>query len=118
MEQQVAQEVVELTPESSETLEAVDAEIQADTEEALKESGRERLLAGQISVEVVKAVGSEPARATFTLLSNVAREAFHELILPWLKKKYDKISTYQSSPSEATKTAVPFDSLEALTAEH
>lgn len=88
----MSREVLELAPIPPHSVESLQAEIQSDIEEMLRENGKEDLLkSGQISVDVAEnmPLDSEVIRVTLTLLSGVALETFKQVILPWLKRKYE-----------------------------
>lgn len=88
----MSREVLELAPIPPHTVESLHAEIQSNIEEMLRENGKEDLLtSGQISVDVAENIpmDAEVIHVTLTLLSGVALETFRQVILPWLKRKYE-----------------------------
>ncbi len=85
-------EVLEIAPIPPKSVAALKAEIQSNIEELLRENGKEELSkSGQISVDVAETmpIDAEVIHVTLTLASGVALEIFKQLILPWLKKKYE-----------------------------
>src|SRR6266853_1123968 len=88
----MTKEVLEIAPIPPKSVTALQSEIQSNIEELLRENGKEDLLkSGQISVDVAEnmPIDAEVIHVTLTLLSGVALEAFKQVILPWLKRKYE-----------------------------
>jgi hypothetical protein len=83
---------IELTiaPIPPDTIARVKIEIIPCIQEALRESGQERLLeSGELKVTVERGVPIDlVATAIVTLLSNVALETFKTIVLPQLKKRF------------------------------
>lgn len=88
----MTKEVLEIAPIQPKTVVAVQAEIRSKIEEILRENGKEDLLKnGEISVDVAENMPLDAGviSVTLTLLSQVALETFKQVILPWLKRKYE-----------------------------
>ena len=87
----MSREVIELVPIPPDTVESVQAEVESAITEALKKNGKESLLNdGDISVDVEETFPTADAvHVAFTLLSGIALETFKQIILPWLKTRYE-----------------------------
>jgi len=88
----MTKEVLEVVPIPPKTVASVKAEIQSHIEELIRENGQGDLLeSGQISVDVAETmpINAEVLHVTLTLASGVALEVFKQVILPWLKRKYE-----------------------------
>jgi hypothetical protein len=85
-----APEHIELTivPIPPDTVASVKAELEQKVEAALREAGRESLLAdGQIQIEIEQTFPTDQVIIVgVTLLSGVALETIKEVALPYLKK--------------------------------
>jgi len=83
-------EHIELTivPIPPDTLASVKAELEQNIEAALRDAGRESLLAeGQIQIEIEQTFPTDQVIVVgITLLSGMALETFKAIVLPHLKK--------------------------------
>jgi hypothetical protein len=91
MSDEVNHEVVELVPIPPKTVESVQREVEKYIEDGLREQGKLELLTEQkISISVEETFRTaEAVHLLFTLTGGIALETFRQVILPWLKKKYE-----------------------------
>lgn len=115
MADQVVRERVELALASSEGVESFQGEIRAYIEEALKTHRLEKLLYdGQMAIEVEASPSHRgSAQVLITLLSRTASDAFKEIVLPSLMKRYKTVNEPESAFQEVSKS--PSESFRATT---
>jgi hypothetical protein len=91
MSEDFTTEVVELVPIPPMTVETVQREVEKYIEQGLRESGKSELLKdGKISVAVEDTFPTAEAVQVFiTIAGPIATETFRQVILPWLKKKFE-----------------------------
>lgn len=108
MSDQTLQEIVELRPIPPDTVESVQTEAESYILEGLERHGKGELVNKEIKFEVEETFPTaEVVHVAFTLGAGVALEVFKQVILPWLKKKYEtrqkssaRSSSEESSPPE------------------
>jgi hypothetical protein len=91
MSDEMNRELVELVPIPPKTVAMVQLEVEEYIAEGLRNHGKQDLLDNQqITVAVEETFpGAEVVHVLFTLGGGIALETFRQVILPWLKKKYE-----------------------------
>ena len=91
MSDEINQEEVEVAPIPPDTVATVQLEVEKYIADGLREKGQHDLLESQqIAVTVEETFpGAEVVHLLFTLSGGIAIETFRQVILPWLKRKYE-----------------------------
>jgi len=91
MAEDVTHAVVELIPIPPDTVQSIQREVENYIKEGLAESGKSELLKNnEISLSVEETFPTaEAVHVLFTIGGGVALEVFKQVVLPWLKAKYE-----------------------------